>query len=81
MVQYVSELPLDPKIQAVKVERRKSKSASKDFLTQIDVLFILSFLTVRERNVPHFKGLIISDLSPRAQGRDSTFTFCHALLI
>ena len=37
-------------------------------------------LTACEPNVSHFKGLIIFDLNPRAQGRDSTFTFCHALL-
>ena len=35
---------------------------------------------ILEPNVTHFKGLIISDLNPRAQGCDSTFTFCHALL-
>ena len=37
-------------------------------------------LGVRERNVPHFKGLISANLNPRAQGRDSNFTFYHTLL-
>ena len=35
---------------------------------------------VREPNVPHFKGLIISDWNSRAQVREITFTLCQALL-
>ena len=42
-------------------------------------LVFLEPLGVREPNVPHFKGLIVSDfLNPRAEGRDSTLTLCHA---
>ena len=36
---------------------------------------------VQRRHVPHFKGLIYAKVDLEAQGRDSTFTFCHALLI
>ena len=35
---------------------------------------------VQRHKVPHFKGLISANLNPRAQGHDSNFTFCHALL-
>ena len=35
---------------------------------------------VQRRHVPHFKGLIYAKVDLEAQGRDSTFTFCHALL-
>ena len=35
---------------------------------------------VQRRYVPHFKGLICANLDFEAQGRDSTFTFLHALL-
>ena len=35
---------------------------------------------VQRHNVPHFKGLISADSNPRAQERDGTFTFCHALV-
>ena len=28
--------------------------------------------------MPHFKGIISGNLDIEAQGRDSTFTFCHA---
>ena len=34
---------------------------------------------VQRRFVPHFKGLIYGKVEPEAQGRDSTFTFRHAL--
>ena len=36
---------------------------------------------VQRRHVTHFKGLIYAKVDLEAQGRDSTFTFCHALLI
>ena len=35
---------------------------------------------VQRRNVPHFKGLINAKVDPEAQGRDTTFTLCHAQL-
>ena len=35
---------------------------------------------VQRHNIPHFKGLIVLDLDFEAQGRGSTFTFCHAHL-
>ena len=34
----------------------------------------------QRHNVPHFKGLIMLYLDFEAQGRGSTFTFCHAHL-
>ena len=37
-------------------------------------------LGVQRRYVPHFKDLISGNLDFEAQGRDSTFTFLHALL-
>ena len=43
-------------------------------------LVLLEPSGVRERNVPHLKGLINANLNPRAEWHDSTFTFCHALL-
>ena len=35
---------------------------------------------VQRHTVPHFKGLIELYLDLQAQGRDSTFTICHALV-
>ena len=35
---------------------------------------------VHRHNVPHFKGLILLNLDFEAQGRGSTFTFCHGHL-
>ena len=35
---------------------------------------------VQRRHVPHFKGLIYVKVDLEAQGHESTFTFCHALL-
>ena len=35
---------------------------------------------VQRRNVPHFKGLINAKVDLGAQGRDTTFTLCHAQL-
>ena len=35
---------------------------------------------VKTHKVPHFKGLIMLSLDFEAQGRDSNFTICHALL-
>ena len=43
-------------------------------------LVFLDQLGVQKRNVPHFKGLIYAKVELEAQGRDSTFTICHALL-
>ena len=62
-----------------------SKNTSRQififFSSNFDGLYIfLEPLEVREPNLPHFKVLINSDLNPRVQGRDSTFTFCHTLL-
>ena len=36
-------------------------------------------LGVQRRYVPHFKGLISGKVELEAQGRDSSFTYCHAL--
>ena len=35
---------------------------------------------VKKRNVPNFKGLIHAKMDLEAQGCDSTFTICHALV-
>ena len=35
---------------------------------------------VQRRNGPHFKGLINAKVDLEAQGRDTTFTLCHAQL-
>ena len=40
----------------------------------------MKLLGVQRRYVPHFKGLISGKVELEAQGRDSTFTFHHALL-
>ena len=36
---------------------------------------------VKRRNVPHLKGLISAKVDLEAEGRDSPFTLCHALLL
>ena len=43
-------------------------------------MVFLEPLGVQRRYVPHFKGLISAKVDLEAQGRDSTFTFCHAQL-
>ena len=43
-------------------------------------LAIIESVGVQRSNVPHFKGLIMLCLDFETQGRDSTFTFCHAHL-
>ena len=43
-------------------------------------LVFLKPMGVQRRHVPHFKGLICAKVDLEAQGRDSTFTFCHAHL-
>ena len=40
----------------------------------------MELLIDQRHDVPHFKGLISGKLEPTTQGRDSTFTFLHALL-
>ena len=37
-------------------------------------------LGVQRHTVPHFKGLINAKVDLEAQGRDTTFTLCHAQL-
>ena len=49
-------------------------------IVQLSRLVFLEPLGVQRHNVPHFKGLIVLFLDVEAQGRDSTFTFCHAQL-
>ena len=49
-------------------------------IVQLWRLVFLEPLGVQRRNVPHFKGLINAKVDLEAQGRDSTFTFCHAQL-
>ena len=34
----------------------------------------------QRRHVPHFEGLIYAKVDIEAQGRDSNYTICHALL-
>ena len=46
---------------------------------QLRRLVFLEPLGVQRRYVPHLKGLISGKVDLEAQGRDSTFTFCHAL--
>ena len=41
---------------------------------------IFEAVGVQRRNVPHFKGLIDAKVDLEAQGRDTTFTLCHAQL-
>ena len=59
------------KIAAVKVEQS---------IVQLWRLVFLEPLGVQWPYVPHFKGLISAKVDLEAQGRDSTFTFCHAHL-
>ena len=47
---------------------------------QLSRLVFLEPLGVQRRYVPHFKGLIYAKVDLEAQGRDSTFTICHALV-
>ena len=42
-------------------------------------MVFLEPLGALRRYVPHFKGLIYAKVDLEAQGRDSTFTICHAL--
>ena len=57
----------------------------KEVLRRIYFLFFqlwrLVFLEpsgVQRHYVPHFKALIYGNMELQAQGRDNTFTFCHA---
>ena len=73
------------KIPAVKVEQSKKSSflvlkRTVFSIVQIWRLVFLEPLGVQRRYVPDFKGLIYVKVEPEAQGRDSTFTFCHAHL-
>ena len=43
-------------------------------------MVFLEPLGVQRHYVPHFKGLISAKVDLEAQGRNSTFTFCHAQL-
>ena len=49
-------------------------------IVQLRRLVFLKPLRVQRRYVPHLKGLIDAKVDLKAQGRDSTFTFRHALL-
>ena len=49
-------------------------------IVQLWPLVFLEPLGVQWPYVPHFKGLIGAKVDLEAQGRDSTFTFCHAHL-
>ena len=48
-------------------------------IVQIWQLVFWEPLGVNRRNVPHFKDLIYAKEELEGQGRDSTFTLCHAL--
>ena len=61
--------------QPSKLEERKNV-----FFVLPILLAILEPVGVQRRNVPHFKGLIMLNLDFEAQGRGSTFTFCHGHL-
>ena len=73
-VQYVSELPLDPKIPAVKVEQSKKTSIlllERTFFSIVQLWRLVSLdpVGVQRYTVPHFKGLIKLDWNqkrPRA---------------
>ena len=67
----MSELPVVPKIPAVKVDQK---------FVQLWQLLFLEPLGVQRRYVPHFKGMIYGKMEQEAQGRESTFTFHHSLL-
>ena len=59
---------------------KKVRLSKEDGFRQLWRLAILEPVGVQRHNVPHFKGLIMLYLDFEAQGRDSTFTFFHALL-
>ena len=67
-----------------KLKKRKKVRLSKEiedfFVFQIWRPIFLEPLGVQRHTVPHFKGLIELNLDLQAQGRNSTFTFRHALL-
>ena len=69
------------KHQPSKLNNQK-KSTKTDFFSIVQLwrLVFLEPLGVQRRYVPHFKGLISGKVELEAQGRDSTFTFHHALL-
>ena len=75
-----------PEMPAVEVERSKKTSVLvlKQMFFQLfnfDSWYFWNHcaLGVQRRYVPHFKGLISAKVELEAQGRESTFTFCHAL--
>ena len=47
-------------------------------IVQLWRFVFLEPMGVQRHNVPHFKGLIGAKVDLEVQGRDSTFTFCHA---
>ena len=62
-VQYVSELQLDPRVTAVKVEQSKKTSVlvlnwTFFWIDQLSRLVFLELLGVQRHTVPHFKALI-----------------------
>ena len=44
------------------------------------MMLFLEPLGVQRRYVPHLKGPISGNVELKGQGRDGTFTFCHALV-
>ena len=72
--------------QSWKNERKSPSKYGNPLKTDILLYFqlwrpvIFEPVGVRTHNVPHFKGLIMLYLDFEAQGRGSTFTFCHAHL-
>ena len=70
--------------QPSKLEEQKNVRLSKEikdfFVFQLWRPEFLEPLGVQRHTVPHFKGLIELYLDLQAQGRDSTFTICHALV-
>ena len=64
------------------IEKNVCFSTTTDVFSFIQLwrLVFLEPLGVQRHYVPHFKGLISAKVDLEAQGRDSTFTFCHAHL-
>ena len=72
---------------ATQLLRHSSTLVRKSLLGRISFTYfqlwrlaIFEPVGVQRHKVPHFKGLISANLNLRAQGCDSTFTFCHVLL-
>ncbi len=61
-------------------DRNKVRFSTFLSIVQLRRLVFLEPMGVQRRYVHHFEGLISGKVELEAQGRDSTFTFHHALL-